>query len=252
LYNFISGANGSRAIQFFQQLCDILLAQYLQNDSRKSIPTLATDFNGMSIALCELLKRERRTAFHNNLLDLVVLIENTIGASGLDKQSNIIQVVVIRVRGLRATIDRARRLVEQEERPATHGVSTTVVISTYPREIVLPGGRHDNDESDVTKIRILPTADEIRCNHPEFLPSTDFQQPHFLADKVERHLDTMFRLLRHDIFGEIKQALGQTMDDIKNNPSMVENPRFNLGIRAYVSPRAQITSISFSRDKKEA
>jgi hypothetical protein len=250
LYNFISGANGSRAIPFFQHLREILLAQHLQNDSHDLIPTLATDLNGMLIALCELLKRERRIAFHDDVVDLVVSIENTIDASGLDKQSSIVQVVIIRVRGLRATIDRARRLVEQEERPVTHGVSTTVVFSTYPREITLPGGRHDNDEMDITKIRILPTANEIQSNQPEFLPSTDFQQPHFLADNAERHLDTMFRLLRHDIFGEIKQALGQMMDDIEKDPSMVKNPRLSLGIRAYVSPRAQITYLSFSRDQK--
>jgi len=251
LYNFISGANGSRAIQFFQQLGEILLAQYLETDTHSSAPTLAADLNGMSIALCELLKRERRAAFNDNLLDLVALIENTIDASGLDKQSNIVQVVVIRVRGLRATIDRARRLVEQEERPAAHGVSTTAVTSTYPREIVLPGGRHDNDELDVTKIKILPTTDEIRSNHPEFLPSTDFQQPHFLVDKAERHLDTMFRLLRHDIFGELKQALGQMMDDIEKDPSLVENPKLSRGIRAYMSPRAQVTYLSFSRDQRK-
>ena len=250
LYNFISGANGSRAIPFFQQLREILLAQYLQNDSHDLIPTLATDLNGMLIALRELLKRERRIAFHDDVVDLVVSIENTVDASGLDKQSNIVQVVITRFRGLRATIDRARRLVEQEERPATHGVSTTVVLSTYPRDIILPGGRHDNDEMDITKIRILPTANEIRSNQPEFLPSTDFQQPHFLADNAERHLDTMFRLLRHDIFGEIKQALGQMMDDIEKDPSMVENLRLSLGIRAYVSPRAQITYLSFSKDQK--
>lgn len=251
LYNFISGVNGSRAIQFFYRLGEMLLAKHLQNDSRMSTPTLATDLNGISIALCELLKRERRTAFHDDLLELVALIENTIDASGLDKQSNIVQVVLIRVRGLRSTIDRARRLVEQEERPATHGVSTAAVISTYPREIVLPGGRHDNDKLDVTKIRILPTADEIRSNHTEFLPSTDFQQPHFLADNTERHLDTMFRLLRHDIFGEIKQALGQTMDNIEKDPSLVENPSLGIGIRAYMSPRAQVTYLSFSRDPKK-
>jgi hypothetical protein len=47
------------------------------------------------------------------------------------------------------------------------------VTSTYPREIILPGDRHDNDKIDITKIKILPTEDEIRSNQVEFLPSTD-------------------------------------------------------------------------------
>ena len=37
-----------------------------------------------------------------------------------------------------------------------------VVASTYPREIQLPGNRHDNDKRDITEISVLPTEDEIR------------------------------------------------------------------------------------------
>ena len=46
--------------------------------------------------------------------------------------------------------------------------------------------------TDITKIKILPTEDEIRSEQVEFLPSTDLDQPHFLADPAERHLDTHF------------------------------------------------------------
>jgi hypothetical protein len=101
---------------------------------------------------------------------------------------------------------------------------------------------------DFTKIKILPTEDEIRSNHPEFLPSIELDQPHFLTDGAERHLDTLFRLLRHDVFGELKEALGQLMIQLDNDPSVVENPNLSLGnIRAYPTPKAHIRYITFNQ-----
>jgi hypothetical protein len=63
-------------------------------------------------------------------------------------------------------------------------------------------------KKEIVDIKILPTEVEIRSDHPEFLHSTDFDQPQFLADQAQRHLDTHFRLIRHDFFGELKDALG--------------------------------------------
>jgi hypothetical protein len=110
-----------------------------------------------------------------------------------------------------------------------------------------PRDRHDNDKMDFTKIKILPSEDEIRSNHQDFLPSIELDQPHFLADGAERHLDTLFRLLRHDVFGELKEALGQLMIVLDNDPSEVENSNLNLGnIRAYANPKAHIRYITFN------
>lgn len=67
----------------------------------------------------------------------------------------------------------------------------------------------------------------------EFLPSTDFDQPHFQADQVQRHLDIHFRLIRHDVFGELKDALSGLVLAVENDPSLLEQPRLSLGnIRA--------------------
>jgi len=142
-------------------------------------------------------------------------------------------------------IARANGLLNHEE-PHLSGVSTTVVTFTYPREIVLPGGRHDNDKTDITKIKILPTEDEIRSEQMEFLPSTDLDQPHFLADPAERHLDTHFWLLRHNIFGELKEALAGLMIVIENDPNLLSSTKFSLGdTRAYCYSKAHIRYISY-------
>jgi hypothetical protein len=78
--------------------------------------------------------------------------------------------------------------------------------------------------------------------------STDPGQPHFLVDPVERHLDTHFRLLRHDIFGELKQTLGGLMTTAENDPALLSNTKLSLkDIRSYPFPGAHIRYISYDR-----
>jgi hypothetical protein len=241
IYNYISGSNGTRAIPFFKRLSVHLVEAHFESPKPGSITLEA-----MSTAINEVLRRVPRATFHDDLPDLVDTIENVPAIIGIDDKSATFQRIVNRIAELRAIIARANGLLNDEEARSS-GISTTVVTSTYPREIVLPGDRHDNDKMDITKIKILPTEDEIRSNHVEFLPSTDPDQPHFLADPVERHLDTHFRLLRHDVFGELKQALGGLVIAVEDDPGLLSNTNLNLGdIRAYSYPNAHIRYVSYN------
>ena len=247
LYNFISGTNGSRAIPFFQLLSSIL-EQSINSAAPGPGPDLETTLIAMLRALQELLRREKRAAFHDDLPGLINSIEDLVGAAGIDTHSIAFQVLRNSIGELRGIIGRATGLLQQEREPQVDGVSTNVVTSTYPRDIVVPQDRHDNDKADIAKINILPTEDEIRSDHAEFLPSTDRDQPHFLADQAERHLDTHFRLLRHDIFGEMSEAIGGMMVALEADPKSFENPKLNLGnTRAYVNLQAHISYVSFER-----
>ena len=247
LYNFISGSGGSRAIPFFQQLsANLEQSLGLPNVGREAI--LETTLIAMLRALRELLRREQRVAFHDGLPDLINSMEDLAGVAGIDPQSVAFQILHNNVAELRGMVGRANGLLHQGEEPQADGVSTTVVTSTYPRELVIPQDRHDNDKADITLIKIFPTGDEIRSDHAEFLPSTDRDQPHFLQDQVERHLDTQFRLLRHDVFGEMSQAIGGIMVALEADPTFVQNPKLNLGnTRAYFNLQAHIQYVAFDR-----
>jgi hypothetical protein len=248
LYNFISGSNGTRAVPFFQRLYTNLVDAYCESTvSKTSVEaTLIT----MLISLREILKREQRAAFHEELPDLINSLQNLAEATGIDDTSAAFQVIINQSSEIRAIIARANGLLADVEAPNVDGVSTTVVKSTYPRQIIVPGGHHDNDNGDITKIKILPTEDEIRSDHPEFLPSTDLDQPYFLNDPVARHLDTQFRLLRHDIFGELKEALGGLINTITDDPTLLDNSKLSLGdMRAYPYTKAHIGYVSFNRNR---
>jgi hypothetical protein len=246
MYNYISGSNGSRAIPFFKRLSTNLVEAHLESSKAGLIMALADTLTAMSTAICEVLRREQRATFHDDLPDLVDSLENIPEITGIDNRSTTFQIIANRVAELRAMITRAKGLLDHPEEPRVGGVSTTVVTSTYPREIALPGGRHDNDKMDITKIKIIPTEDEIRSNLVEFLPSTDPDQPHFLADAAGRHLDTHFRLLRHDIFGVLKEALGGLLTAVENDPDLLSNPKLNLGdMQIYSYPNAYIRYVSY-------
>ena len=246
LYNYVSGANGSRAIPFFQRLCNCLVEAFLGESPSRETVLLETTLVAMVVALRELLRREQRATFHNDLEDLINTIESIPEVTGIDPQSVTFQTIRNRIEELRGIVARANGLLQDQNEQTVGGVSTSVVASTYPRELILPQGRHDNDSMDITNIKILPTEAEIRSDHPVFLPSTDLDQPHFLTDHVQRHLDTHFRLYRHDCFGEVVDALGRALIATENDHIILEDSRFSLGdIRAYTYPRANLRYISF-------
>ncbi|PKY53845.1 hypothetical protein RhiirA4_409398, partial [Rhizophagus irregularis] len=49
-----------------------------------------------------------------------------------------------------------------------------------PGELSKYGKRHDNDFSEISKISIIPTKEEILCERPPFLPSSLRYASHFL------------------------------------------------------------------------
>ncbi|KAF4634689.1 hypothetical protein G7Y89_g3414 [Cudoniella acicularis] len=163
---------------------------------------------------------------------------------------SIYRVIINQSSEIRAIIARATSLLTDVEAPNVDGVLTTIVKSTYPRQIIILRGHHDNNNRDIIKIKILPIENKIRSDYLEFLPSTDLDQLYFLNDPIARHLDTQFRLLRHNIFGELKEALKGLINSITNNPTLLNNSKLSLGdIRAYPYTKAYISYVSFNRNR---
>jgi len=71
------------------------------------------------------------------------------------------------------------------------------------------GPRHSNDHEDHRCISIIPTADEIFCELPPYLPKTGdgyAPSPH-VANPIDRYLDWQFRLLREDMLAPVKRGI---------------------------------------------
>ncbi|KAF2632130.1 P-loop containing nucleoside triphosphate hydrolase protein [Macroventuria anomochaeta] len=246
IYNFIAGGdNGARAIGFFQHLCEALVTVRTDEHISVSQTVAESALTCLAVALYELLYRNQRARLNNDLDQLVNAVDSAAEIIPASQPSVTSTVVKKRVADIQGMIDRARGLVtddnstEEEER-------RVFAASLYPRDLVIPTDRHDNDKRDIADITVFPTRNELMSDAKEFLPSTDPDQPHFLTNKVKRHIDTNFRLYRHDVFGELKKALSGLLHAATDDPTILFDPKFHLqGMRAYYYPNAQVKYVSF-------
>ncbi|KAM0363948.1 hypothetical protein ACHAPZ_004192 [Fusarium culmorum] len=129
------------------------------------------------------------------------------------------------------------------KRPRQAKKNLKAIASTFPRDLEIPGGRHDNDFADISKIAILPTYEEVTSEQAEYLPSTNFTEPHVLADPLQRYIDSMFRLVRHDILGPVKDILRDLLqsEDLLNgrlsNPDPQAQVYLESSIETFVSSK---------------
>ena len=86
-----------------------------------------------------------------------------------------------------------------------------------------PGGRHDNDSADISKICILPTADELSTKDPYLPQAHETSALALQPGGLTYHLDAQFRLLREDMLGDLKE-------EIRMAPNMQKGQRRSLSI----------------------
>lgn len=221
MYNLISGVNGMRAILFFANLCLGLKKGCLEGSEECSAPKLDLRLQAILVAMRELLHRERRVSLNSDVPDLLRQMEDifVLLDAAAAKTAYVCHATKDQVEVLRRVVNLTTNILKNPDDNGggdgdrfqrTNALMTTGRL-VYPIDIVLPGGRHDNDHRDIAQINTIPTADEILSSQLDYLPSTDFRQPHFHNNIVQRYLDTHFRLLRHDIFGPLKEALSTIM-----------------------------------------
>src|SRR5690606_11828397 len=129
------------------------------------------------------------------------------------KSETDVEIIGSRINLLRRLVLKETTRVAKTEIAGNAAPTAPSIRSTFPTEIALPGGRHDNDFAHISQIQILPTYNEIDCDVPERLPPSDFTLPHLLDDPVHRHIDSALRLLRHDIFGPVKDVLKDLLSE---------------------------------------
>lgn len=126
----------------------------------------------LTAALSELLHRISRVRLNVQLGRLLSSLEMAAQLTSQEGSSAISDLIIGRIGELRGRVARASELLSNE--PETDEDMIWVVRLTYRRDIVKPGGRHDNDndKADITNISIFPTRAEISSDAPEFLPWT--------------------------------------------------------------------------------
>ncbi|KAK7961772.1 P-loop containing nucleoside triphosphate hydrolase protein [Apiospora aurea] len=244
MYSVISGSNGSRVVPFFISFCTNLESSC----QRRDIPMRELTECAQLVldATHEVLSREKRVAFCEDLpalfdqLDVVISFLDTAN----DRRMKNERVCVLKRVALLST-GRLTTVTNGGQEPST-GMAANAP-SVYPRELKLPGTRHDNDRLNIVDISILPTVGELTCDQVDFLPSTDFRHSHFLHDPVQRYLDTHFRLLRHDVFGPLKDVLGALIPSVARNGVPLISRSFDANVHLYHNSSISHVSVDQKR-----
>jgi hypothetical protein len=206
---------------------------------------IETTLVALSTALAELLRRQPRVILNEELAALVESLDGTAQAINDDAASITSQRIASRTGGFRTMIARVNGLLSPAQDLSSGHFDQG---SAYPRGIEPPCGRHDNDKASITDMAIFPTRAEIMSDVADYLPFTSPDQPHHLLDRSERHIDTHFRLLRHDIFAEFKIALANVMKALAEKHSLIKNSKVNFGdLQVYSYATASINHIIFNR-----
>ena len=238
LYNFIAGTNGDRAISYFMNTCDKLQERPVRADEMdRHHPTCPNEVLPLMVtALTELLRRERRALFNSGLLSLVTKLEDLV------QKSLTPEPLISRVTIMKQMVEGVSGLLANETSNLASTLLPRTTASNFLTNTARPGNRHDNDHTQISQIRILPTLEEILSDEPEYLPSTNFLSPHFLECPIQRYLDSAFRLLRHDIFGPLMDDLNPLLHGLQNRVPHHQLLR-NGEMRAHLHSRASIQHI---------
>lgn len=234
IYNLFGGVGGKRAVSFLRRLIGAILAASATGATRNSTEDAKATLLAMAVALFELLRREYRVHFNDEIPSLVESIQTATEVSKDDVSSDSLARIFNKLNDTRALLARSQGLLADMNMDESNAADEYNNASSYPRDLIVPSGRFDNDKKDIADIVLFPTRDEIMSDAEEFLPYTNPDQPHFPDDPVQRHIDTFFRLLCHNIFGELKGALVGVMHTITQEPTALCNAKLSLGdMRAY-------------------
>ncbi|KAF5659986.1 DNA dependent ATPase DNA helicase B [Fusarium heterosporum] len=245
MYILLGGPNGEAGIALLSRMCWKLLSANDVQDASLEL-NLRSTIDVILKTLLELLNKIQRAQFSDQIPDLIRSLDDLVatvtencsksGLDGLETRLNIIKRVIA---GSAGRITMTKSPSSNERRKAQ------TATSSFPKVATLPGGRHDNDFSDISDISILPTQGEITSEHAEYLPSTNFLHHHVLEDSMQRYVDSTFRLVRHDTMGPINDVLR----DLLASGDVMTSRLSDKNSQAQVYQSAKISRI-FVDDKK--
>ncbi|KAL3464794.1 hypothetical protein BJX64DRAFT_285985 [Aspergillus heterothallicus] len=160
LYTTFGGTNGDRAISCLRSVCRNLMNKGA--DASESAPVASLEKVKLLLnALYQLLSRVARARFHDELpglLDLTgkLVFEMTQTSSDADLDG-----LEGRLEVMRRLITSARRTLVKIRDPKEASHTAELVLSSFPMDMQIPGGRHDNNFAKISQVLILPTYQEI-------------------------------------------------------------------------------------------
>ena len=249
IYVFVFGPHGQRGTRLFES-CANFLQQLLNQSPTNSIHPAAST---VLAALLKVLECNQgaslKTEFHH-VIDVL--------QACLDYQPETFKGTLLEQGASKNMLTVRRHLKYGESVQPLDVAAVHNEISAFSFELSQDGPgllsaigpRHDNDHEAIQHIKILPTAQEIRCPRSEYLPTKDCANWHIPG--IRGLVAQQFRLLREDTVGQLRNYVYHTMGELINSniTSKSEKPR-NVGLRVYKYLLVALSYFFFAEQQKQ-
>ena len=246
IFNFIYA--GRRATTFFTHV-----VQNLEALSQSGEPDFVENaLFAASLALFNTLNLNQGAAVQEDFRNIVLALEKlrpraNPGTNANSFVSRSTQHEIGRIKTLLKIADSLpTALIPKRAEVISARVDRTFV--DFPGELSREGPRHDNDHTEIAKIKVLPTSEEINSHRNEFLPQRSPDYPHHL-EGISRVLDFQFRLLREDTSGQIREAVRSTINNWDELVGVKDAKKYKskaYGVRTIIYQDAQIENVRCS------
>jgi hypothetical protein len=244
IYRFILGGNASRAARLFDFVVDIAK---IWSEPTQADDTLMTVLEPSLAVLFRLVDCNTTNIINDTLHHLVEQFDDLLTKSS-EPDDNISKLQAAKyVDYLHRRLGVGTSMNEfQDKKVTVVRAEEFVLAQDLPGHLSRDGPRHDNDHADISKIKILPTYQEITATRSEYLPTIDSSQWHFPG--IRGRVDREFRLLREDTVGQLRDAVGDMLTCLRN-PGRREDRTSQNSARTTTYDEATVEALNINKDR---
>ena len=250
VYNFLFGPSGQRAISFFQSLARLL--HDMSDHVGLTRDLLLTSLSSVLAVLAEVLDRNQTACINLELHRIIDVFFACIEDSTTEVAKDIkTQPAYRNFQKIQTRIAMGAAMPSWQPALAVHGRTPAAfdIRQDLPGCVAGGGPRHDNDHANICRIKIMPTAEEIASDYPEYVPASDPQTWH--RQGIQGLLDRQFRLLREDTVGQLRDSVrlaGERLRDSKTGDLDLSS-KSHHGTRMFLYSGVSIADVRFDKLK---
>ncbi|CAI6083594.1 unnamed protein product [Clonostachys chloroleuca] len=210
IYNFLSGVHGQRMVRVFNFISSLV----------RSWPASTNGVSKMSVieislaVLTKMMECNTLLMIDESLSSIVRGFENCINSEPESSEDFSCVQAKRYLDYIRQRLEVGQEIDAMEPNVVPVTREAFALRRDLPGSLSAEGPRHDNDNKSISKIKILPTSEEIMSPRREYLPTTDSSQWH--VPGIRGRVDREFRLLREDTVGQLRDAVHDTLERIRN------------------------------------
>ena len=247
LYIFLYGIGGRRATILFGFLAETLQAEL------NSGPTNALYSRAVTVltALLRVLECNQTASLMADIRFVVDTLQNCLDALSNTFQGTLMeQAASHQMTKVRRHLDYGVSPAAPESigsaNPNLNLGAAFEIMQDGPSALSVVGPRHDNDHSQITDIRVLPTPQEIYSPRTEYLPTKDPSRWHLPG--IKGLLDQQFRLLREDTVGQLRDCVRTIMESLKPLETRdLTDTTHEIGLRIHKYSKVVLSSVHFDK-----